>query len=63
MLHALSGVNSGTYMEMEQFKVCRAVYAGYTVYYLVELDSDGYNIGEYPLHTESNNIRLNQNFR
>ena len=48
---------------MEQFKVCRAQYAGYTVYYLVMLDADGYNIGEFPLYTESNNIRLNQNFR
>ena len=50
-------------MEMAQFRVCRAVYAGYTVYYLVELDSEGYNVGEYPLRSESNNICLNQNFR
>ena len=48
---------------MDQFKVCRAIYPGYTRVYLVMLDADGYNIGEFPLYTESNNIRLNQNFR
>ena len=48
---------------MDQFKVCRAVYAGYTMHYLVQLDAEGYNVGEYPLRSESNNIRLNQNFR
>lgn len=53
----------GVDMDMMQFRVCRAIYAGYTLFYLVELDSEGYNIGEYPLRSESNNIRLNQNFR
>ena len=48
---------------MGQFKVCRAIYAGYTRYYLVELDAEGYNVGEYNLYAEFNNIRLNQNFR
>ena len=58
-MHALQGND----MEMMQFRVYRAVYAGYTLFFLVELDSEGYIIGEYPLRGESNNIRLNQNFR
>jgi len=48
---------------MEQFKVCRAVYVGYTVVYVMVLDAEGYNIGEHFIRTEWNNIRLNQNFR
>lgn len=50
-------------MDMTQFRVCRAVYAGYTIIYLVELDSEGYIIAEHTIRSESNNIRLNQNFR
>ena len=50
-------------MMMDQFKLCRAVYAGYTVFYIVILDDEGYNVGEHRIRTESNNIRLNQNFR
>ena len=48
---------------MEQFKVCRAIYAGWTVTYLMLLDEEGYNIGEIQIRVEDNNIRLNQNFR
>jgi len=47
---------------MCQFRVCRAIYAGYTRIYLMECDVDGYLIGEYPIGFEYNNIRLNQNF-
>jgi hypothetical protein len=50
-------------MDMTQFRVCRAVYAGYTLIYLMELDSEGYLIAEHTIRSESNNIRLNQNFR
>ena len=48
---------------MDQFKLCRAQYAGYTVYYLQILDEEGYLIGEKTIRSEPNNIRLNQNFR
>ena len=47
---------------MAQFRVCRAIYAGYTLVYLVILDADGYVIGERTLWSEDNNISLNQNF-
>ena len=50
-------------MEMTQFRVCHAIYAGYTLIYLMEVDSEGYLIGEHTIRSESNNIRLNQNFR
>lgn len=45
---------------MDQFRVARAIYAGYTMIYLVVLDDKGYLIEEHNLRTESNNIRLNQ---
>ena len=48
---------------MDQFKLCRAQYPGYTEYYLQILDEEGYVIGEETIRTETNNIRLNQNFR
>ena len=59
MLHVYRGLK----MDMMQFRVCRAVYAGYTRIYIMELDSEGYVIGEHTIRVESNNIRLNQNFR
>lgn len=48
---------------MDQFKVRRAIYPGYTQVYLVLLDEEGYIVGEFNLYSEPNNIRLNQNFR
>ena len=56
-------VCKGVEMEMTQFRVCHAIYAGYTLIYLMEVDSEGYLIGEHTIRSESNNIRLNQNFR
>lgn len=45
---------------MTQFKVCRAIYAGYTRYYLQECDADGYVIAEHNFRHEWNNITLYQ---
>lgn len=47
---------------MLQFKVCRAVYAGYTLFTLFELDADGYIVSERTIGCESNNISLRQSF-
>lgn len=47
---------------MNQFRVCRAIYAGYTRIYIMVLDADGYNVGEYSIRTEWNNISLRQSF-
>lgn len=43
---------------MDQFKVCRAIYAGFTRYYLQELDINGYIVAEHHIRTEPNNISL-----
>jgi hypothetical protein len=50
-------------MMMDQFRLCKAMYAGYTLFYIVLLDDEGYNVSEHTIRSESNNIRLNQNFR
>lgn len=43
---------------MNQFKLCQAIYAGYTLYYIRVLDENGYIIGEHTIRSESNNISL-----
>lgn len=45
---------------MDQFVHVSFVYAGYTVYVIRELDSEGYVIAEHTIRSVSNNISLFQ---
>lgn len=45
---------------MDQFVHVSFVYAGYTMYVIMELDSEGYMIAEHTIRSVSNNIRLSQ---